>query len=289
MTLAFAAISPHGWPTIPALSDDAEGALATRAALVELGRRARAAAIEAVVIVTPHGIRVEGAVCVADVARGAGLLRWAGRQVELNVPIDAALSGAAIAETRARGLPVARAGFAGTSFAQSCVPLDWGAMVPLWFLGHDRDQPGRGDVLADPPPLEDDRGPAAVIITPSRDVPRATLVAFGRALGAVVAHDPRPIAIVASCDWAHAHATASHAGHPAAVAVDREVVDAIAVGEMAQLVELDEQAAEDAAIDGLWQALVLVGALEVAPRKLELLSYEAPVKYATGMIVAASE
>ena len=40
MPLVFAAIAPHGFPLIPDLSDDAGGALATRAAMEELGRRA---------------------------------------------------------------------------------------------------------------------------------------------------------------------------------------------------------------------------------------------------------
>ena len=40
MPFMFAAIAPHGFPLIPDLSEDADGALATRAAMDELGRRA---------------------------------------------------------------------------------------------------------------------------------------------------------------------------------------------------------------------------------------------------------
>ena len=80
MPLVFAAIAPHGLPLIPDLSDDAEGALATRAAMEELGRRAAAAGVEALVIAGPHGVRVDGAVCLADTARAAGMLTWQGRR-----------------------------------------------------------------------------------------------------------------------------------------------------------------------------------------------------------------
>lgn len=51
-----------------------------------------------------------------------------------------------------------------------------------------------------------------------------------------------------------------------------------------RLMDLDEGRAKDAAIDGLWQALMLFGAFEVTPMNVELLSYEAPTYY--GMLVA---
>ncbi len=43
---------------------------------------------------------------------------------------------------------------------------------------------------------------------------------------------------------------------------------------------------EEAAIDGLWQTLILAGVLNRVPMRGEVLSYEAPPAYATGMIVA---
>ena len=51
-----------------------------------------------------------------------------------------------------------------------------------------------------------------------------------------------------------------------------------------RLIDLDEGRARDAAIDGLWQALMLAGAFEEIPMNVELLSYEAPTYY--GMLVA---
>ena len=72
MPLVFAAIAPHGFPLIPDLSDDAGGALATRAAMEELGRRAAAAGVEALVIAGPHGVRVDGAICPRRHGAGGG-------------------------------------------------------------------------------------------------------------------------------------------------------------------------------------------------------------------------
>jgi aromatic ring-opening dioxygenase LigB subunit len=283
MPLVLAAIAPHGFPLIPDLSDDAGGAMATRVAMNELSRRAAAAEIETLVIAGPHGVRVDGAVSLADTARAAGRLSWQGRSVELNVPVDGPLTGAIAATARARGISTAMVGYAGHRRDQSVLPLDWGLLTPLWFLGHGRNMPGHGDVLADPPAA--DIGPPAVIVTPSRGVPRPTLVAFGRAVAETAASDPRRIGFVASCDWGHAHrADGPYGFHPESAAVDAEVIAAVAANDLPRLIELGESRAQDAAIDGLWQALILAGALEAVPMRVELLSYEAPTYY--GMLVA---
>jgi aromatic ring-opening dioxygenase LigB subunit len=283
MPLVFAAIAPHGFPLIPDLSDDADGAIVTRVAMEEFGRRAAAAEIESIVIAGPHGVRVDGAVCLADTVRAAGALAWQGRQVELNVPVDGLLTDALVAKAKERGMPIARAGYGGNRRDQSVLPLDWGILTPLWFLGHGRNMPGHGNVLADPP--ADDIGPPAVIVTPLRSLPRQTLVDFGRAVAEVSAVEPRRIGFIASCDWGHAHAAVGPYGfHDESARVDAEVVAAVQANDLMRLMDLDEGRAKDAAIDGLWQALMLVGAFEVTPMNVELLSYEAPTYY--GMLVA---
>ncbi|MDP9364589.1 MAG: aromatic ring-opening dioxygenase subunit LigB [Chloroflexota bacterium] len=285
MPLVFAAIAPHGFPIIPDLSDDAEGALATREAMLELGRRCADAGPDAVVVAGPHGVRVDGAICLADVARAAGTLRWHGRQVEMNVPVDGPLTDAVADAARARGVPIALAGFAGNRRFQAAMPLDWGTITPLWFLGHDRNLEGKGDVLAPPP--DEDVGPPAVIVTPSRSLPRETMVEFGRAVADAAAGERR-VAFVASCDWAHTHRDDGPYGfHPAAAEVDGAVVAAVRDGDLLRLIDLPQVDVEHAAIDGLWQTLMLGGLLERVPMRHDLLAYEAPSYY--GMLVAAYE
>jgi aromatic ring-opening dioxygenase LigB subunit len=283
MPLVFGAIAPHGFPIIPDLSEDAEGGLATRAAMEELGRRAKAAGVEAVVLAGPHGFRVDGAVCLAEVARGAGTLAWKEREIEMNVPVDGPLTDAIAAAATRHGVPIALGGFAGNRRYQACIPLDWGMITPLWFLGHDRNLVGKGNVLAEPP--AEDVGPPAVIVTPSRSLPRSKLVEFGRAVAEAATADPRKIAFVASCDWGHCHkADGPYGYHPASAEVDAEVVAAIEANDLHRLDAITDERASLAAIDGLWQTLSLAGALDVVPMTGELLCYEAPRYY--GMIVA---
>ncbi|HUG15520.1 MAG TPA: aromatic ring-opening dioxygenase subunit LigB, partial [Thermomicrobiales bacterium] len=148
MPIVVGAVAPHGFPVIPELSDDAEGGMKTREAMQEMGRHFAAARPEVVFITGPHGIRVNGFVSLADCARGAGTLHYGGRTVEMNVPFDLPLTDAIAERARARGVPVAQVGYGGSNRVQSVLPMDWGVMTPLWFVGHDRNMTGKGHVLA---------------------------------------------------------------------------------------------------------------------------------------------
>lgn len=284
MPLVAAAMMPHGFSLPEPIRDDAGGALATRQAMRDVGRRFAEASVEAIVLLGPHGTRVDGAMCVMDVGRVAGTLTYKGASVEMNVPCDRALIGAIRDAASAAGVPVAMTGFGGNRADQSVAPLDWGGLVPLWFLGHDDNEPGSGDVLAPVP--GNDHGPSVVLITPSRSLSHDMMVRFGQALADVFARDARNIALVASCDWAHTHAAHGPYGfHPAAERVDRFVVDAVTRNDLHALASLSSQDVTDAAIDGLWQSLILAGVQDRTPLDVEVLRYEAPDYY--GMIVAA--
>jgi aromatic ring-opening dioxygenase LigB subunit len=283
MGIVFGAIAPHGFTIIPEMSEDADGGLKTRAAMEELQRRCAAAAPDVVVIAGPHGFRVEGTICLADVGRGAGTLIWKGRQIEMNVPIDVDLTDAIARAAEAKGIPIARGGYAGTRRSQAVIPIDWGVITPLWYAGHGRNMVGHGHVLADKP--AHDAGPPVVIATPSRRLPRESLIAFGHAVAEVAVADGRRVAFIASCDWGHRHREDGPYGfHEASARVDNVIVDAIAAGRLRDMLNVSDEDATDAAIDGLWQALMLAGVLERTPMTGELLSYEAPTYY--GMIVA---
>lgn len=283
MPLVAAAIAPHGFPVIPDLGDRADGGVDTRRDMAAMGDLFREQGVEAVVIAGPHGIRAEGHFAIVDAARAAGTLRWKGRHVEASVPCDRPLIESVSVQAAADGLPVARVSYAGNRADQAVVPLDWGAMVPLWFLGHDQNAPGTGDVLGAPP--ESAGGPPAALVTPSRALGREAMVAFGRSLARTMAADGRRVGFIASCDWAHTHREDGPYGfHEAAARVDAIVVDAVKRNALLDLLDLPQEEVEDAAIDGLWQTLMLAGIQEITPVALDFRSYEAPAYY--GMIVA---
>jgi aromatic ring-opening dioxygenase LigB subunit len=62
-------------------------------------------------------------------------------------------------------------------------------------------------------------------------------------------------------------------------------VAAIQANDLASLDSITDERAADAAIDGLWQTLVLAGVLEGTGFQADLMIYEAPNYY--GMIVAS--
>lgn len=284
MPLVAAAMMPHGFTVIPEMGRDDDRVVETRRAMQEIGQRFDDAGVEAVVLVGPHGTRVEGAMCVMDVGRAAGTLSFGGVSVEMNVPCDRPLIGAIRDAATVDNIPVAAAGFGGNRTEQSVAPLDWGAITPLWFLGHDANATGSGDVLAPAPAMES--GPTVVLITPSRALSRETMIAFGRTLGRVFAADPRKIGFVASCDWAHTHAEdGPYGAHPKAAEVDAIVVHAVKANDLHSLMMLPDDDVASAAIDGLWQTLMLAGVQEITPCRAEFLSYEIAGYF--GMIVAA--
>jgi aromatic ring-opening dioxygenase LigB subunit len=287
MPIVIGAVAPHGFPIIPELSDDADGALTTRAAMQTMGRRFKEADLDAIFIVGPHGIRVNGAISLADCGRAAGTLNFHDRSIEMNFSLDLELTDAIAERARAQGIPVASVGYGGSNPRQSVLPADWGIMTPLWFAGHDTNVVGGGYVLAGLlgglPAGE--TGPPAIIANPSRMLPKQVNVDFGRIVAEVAQADNRRIGFIASCDWAHRHDPNGPNGfHPDAKRMDDMVVQAIKDNEPARLIELDDEFISNAAIDGLWQLLMLAGAMEVVPMDVDFLSYEAPTYY--GMIVA---
>jgi aromatic ring-opening dioxygenase LigB subunit len=289
MPLVIGAVAPHGFPIIPEMSDDAEGATQTREAMLEMQRRFAAARPDVVFIATPHGFRVNGFVSIADCARGAGTLVLNDRKFEMNVPFDLRLTDAIVERARANDIPVAQVGYGGSNRNQSIMPMDWGTMTPLWFAGHTQNMTGKGHVLAalfDGVP--ESTGPAAVVAQPSRLLPKEINIEFGKAVAEAAEADERRIAFIASCDWAHRH-DKNHANgyHPDAKKVDDAVVAAIKADDIPSLLKLDDETISNAAIDGLWQLLMLEGAKQVVPMTPEFLSYEVPSYYS--MIVAMFE
>ncbi|HRA48429.1 MAG TPA: aromatic ring-opening dioxygenase subunit LigB, partial [Thermomicrobiales bacterium] len=169
MPIVFAAVVPHGWTLIPELEPDPGTTPNVRRALTVLRERCAAAHPDVIVIAGPHNVRIDGYVAVAGSGRAAGTLHYRDRQIEMNVPIDTVLSDAIAATAKAQQIPVATWGYAGNQRSESAAPLDWGIMVPLWYLGHGTNMVGHGDVLASKP--KSDVGPPIVLLNPSRALP----------------------------------------------------------------------------------------------------------------------
>jgi aromatic ring-opening dioxygenase LigB subunit len=247
------AIAPHG---TPAFSPGP-----TRDGLEEIGRRLLAAEADAIVVVTPHNVHIEGHFAVVTAGTVAGSLAdWGEPDRELSREVDHGLAAAIRDRARRDGLPVVAVSYGGNDEQTAVAPLDWGALIPLAFL----------------PELR------VVLVSPARDRPLEEHVALGRSLAA--ASGSRRVVLVASADHGHAHDPDGPYGFdPAAARYDEQIVELVRSNQLVRLPEL-EAIVDAAKADSLWQLLVLHGAVgdEYAA---ELLSYEAPTYF--GMLCAA--
>jgi aromatic ring-opening dioxygenase LigB subunit len=263
--IVFACIAPHGDLAIPeACPRDADGlATGTQAAMGELARRFDAVDPEVVVVLTPHGIHVEGHLAVVVAGRTAGALEEA-PAISLDVPVDHDLALAIVRALAAAGIPTVGVSYGGNDPAEAVMPLDWGSLIPLWYLGGRRDPPT---------PL--------VVIAPARDLSVGAHVAAGAAIASAISASGRRAALVASADQAHAHlADGPYGFDPAARTFDERVVSILREARLGALRDLDPALVEAAKPDSWWQMLMLLGAIGEAWRP-RLLSYEVPTYYGT--------
>jgi aromatic ring-opening dioxygenase LigB subunit len=253
--IVFGAIAPHGGPVF----DQPEAP--TRKGMEELGRRFDAAKPEAVIVLTPHGIHVDGHFAVVRSVRLQGdASQWTTADTHYEGPGEPALADACIEALRASGLPAVGITFGSTAAGASTMPLDWGALIPLWFM----------------------RAPA-VVASPCRARSNADHVEAGRALAA--ATNDRRVALIASADHGHGHTQDGPYGFAAESAeYDARIQELVRENRLGDLTEWDAEFAVAAKADSFWQLLMLHGAIGDS-FDVELLSYEVPTYF--GMLTAA--
>lgn len=267
MSLVFACIAPHGGELIPALAKDLGRMERTRTAMQELGLRCARARPDTIVVLTPHGMVVEGTISLGETKAVAGVLgERPSARVEAAWETDLALARSILHEAAAQNLPMAR--LAGED-KEALLPLDWGALVPLWFVAEELEP-----------------RPKVVVLAPDRSLPRETLVRCGLAIARAAQVSGRRVVLVASCDQGHAHDPDGPYGYdPAAREHDQAMCQAVADDDLPRLLGWPEAFLEAAKVDAYWQTLMLMGALGHTPMTPDLLSYEAPTYF--GMLVAA--
>jgi aromatic ring-opening dioxygenase LigB subunit len=253
--IVFAAIAPHGGPVF----DQPEAP--TRKGMEELGRRFAEARPEAAIVLTPHGTHVDGHFAVVRSLRLEGdASQWTDADTQYEGPGAPGLADACLRALQEDGLPALGVTFGATAAGASTMPLDWGALIPLWFM----------------------RAPA-VVVTPCRDRPNDEQVRAGAALARATG-DGR-VALIASADHGHGHTPEGPYGFAAESGpYDARIQELVRENRLGELVEVDPAWAVAAKADSFWQLLMLHGAI-AGDFDVELLSYEAPTYF--GMLCAA--
>ncbi len=270
MALVFAAIAPHGGLAVAeaCTPDEMRLARVTRAGMKELGREFAATKPEVVVVATPHNVHISNAFAVVVAGRVAGNLGDdTAQRVALDVPSDTGLAWLVLETLIAEGLPAVGVSFGSNDPATAVAPMDWGVLIPLWFMG------GRHH-----PPLP------VVVVTPARDLPGDAHIHAGSAIASAANESGRRVAFIASADHGHAHrADGPYGYHSDAKAYDDLVCGLVREDRLSGLRDIPITLVEQAKADSWWQMLMLRGATGDGWHG-RLISYEAPTYF--GMLTA---
>src|SRR5207302_7106689 len=272
MPLEYACIVPHGSDIIPQLAVRKTEHLfeKTRESVRKIARDIRDMRPDTIVIASPHNLRLQNKIGIVTSENTTGQLNGPrGRKVSLRLKCDREFAQDLLQETTRKHLPVVGANYGTAEGPASDMPMDWGTLVPMWFVTKEERVKAR-----------------TVIVTPSREIPLRQNIALGTAIAEMAEKRKKRLVFIASADQAHAHKKSGPYGyHRTAAKYDEFVSQAIRENRIELISRLKKRFIEDAKPDSLWQMAMLAGLTRVVKMRGSLLSYEVPTYY--GMICAS--
>ena len=269
MTLVYACIAPHGSEAIPQLASKTNRRKfrKTSDGLLKLGAEVGRAKPDTIVLATPHNLKLWKNIGIILAENSTGRLQASPRNrrsVSVKTKCDVEFSKELLEQSKRAHLPVIGANYGTAEGATSDMPMDWGTLVPLWFML---------------PQCR--RKPKLVIVTPSREVPLSKNFQFGKII-AELAETKRNkrVVFVASADQAHAHQKSGPYGYSTrAKEYDMLVLDALTKNRIDQIMTTKPDLVEAAKPDSLWQMAILAGIADKVKLKAQLLSYDVPTYF----------
>jgi len=276
MTLVYACIAPHGSEAIEQLASKAavNKFRKTRDGLRRLASDVGKARPDTIVIATPHNLRLCGKIGIVLSENSTGTLQASPRNkktVSLKAKCDVKFATELLERSTRKHLPVVGAHYGTSEGVTSDMPMDWGTLVPLWFMV---------------PRCR--RKPMVVIVTPSREIPLSKNFEFGRIIAEQAeANQKKRVVFVASADQAHAHKKSGLYGfNRQSKDYDRMVLEALIRNRINAVMTFKQSLVKAAKPDSLWQMTVLAGIADKIKLKSEIVSYDVPTYF--GMICARS-
>ncbi len=129
MTLIYACIALHAGDLIPETVADQNTVAHTRQSMQQMDANLEALSPEVIVIINPHGFRVQGAVSISIAERASA--QWS-PEVNLNFEMDSELANKIADNAAEVSVPLARYIYGASGGPECFIPLDWGAVVPLY-------------------------------------------------------------------------------------------------------------------------------------------------------------
>ena len=270
--LSYAGIFPHGSSIIGEIAGpELKLYEPIRSGCEKLGERVKEIKPDTIIVITPHGLRLKGynAVYTSEYCRGT--LSDNGITVSADFKCDKEMAIEILENIEKNKIPVVGANFGALSGEESCIDMDWGTLIPLFFMG-----------------ANSKSQPELVVIGPTREIPLTELVEMGKIIGNIAEKSSKKVVLIASADQAHAHDPNGIYGFsPKAKEYDEKIISIIKENRLEKLLEFNLDFVEDAKPDSLWQLLILYGASTVVPLKGELFSYQVPTYF--GMLAAGFE
>jgi aromatic ring-opening dioxygenase LigB subunit len=272
MPIEYACVLPHGSDIIPHLAARKTEHLfeKTRKSVRRIAKDIRGVRPDLIIIASPHNLRLQSKIAIVTAENSTGQLNGPrGKKVRLSLKCDREFAQELLEESARKHLPVVGANYGTAEGAGSDMPMDWGVLVPMWFVTREERVKAR-----------------TVIVTPSREIPLRQNIAFGMAIAEMAQKRKKRIAFIASADQAHVHKNSGPYGyHRSASEYDEFVSEAIRTNRIGSISRLSKSFVEDAKPDSLWQLAILAGIARIVKMRGALLSYEVPTYY--GMICAS--
>jgi len=272
MPLEYACIIPHGGDIIPRLAVRKTEHLfeMTRESVRKIAKDIQETRPHTIVIASPHNLRLQNNIAIVTAENSTGELKGSrGKRVSLKLKCDREFAQDLLRVSTRKGLPVVGANYGTAEGPASDIPMDWGTLVPMWFVAKEERVKAR-----------------TVIVAPSREIPLSQNIAFGMDIAKVAEKSEKRIAFIASADQAHAHQKSGPYGyHRSAAEYDVFVSRAIQENRIESISRLSKRFVEEAKPDSLWQMAILAGITSVVKMQGTLLSYAVPTYY--GMICAS--
>jgi len=274
--IVFGCIAPHGDEIVSELVGELDEESKILADAMEtLAYRLLLKEPDVIVIATPHNLRIYEHIGIIATSYASGT--WIGENGAISVEAICDRDFAYCLYNRSKnvGIPVVLANFGTSEGKYSNMPLDWGTIIPLWFVAKKYSEQGA-------------ELPKIVMVTPSREIPWDSLVRFGEIIYEVSKETNRKVAFIASADQGHAHDPEGPYGYDeASKEYDKYVLEIVRNNRLDRLLELDPHFVERAKPDSLWQMLILYGAIRKTDLRNTLAVYGCPTYY--GMLVAVFE
>lgn len=260
--LEFAAILPHPPILISEIGKKEQSKIkATKSAVIKIISLLKKVDFDTLVVISPHGLIGRETIPVLAASKFIGTFGAFGApSLKLSFKGDLKLAEQVIIEAGNFGI--------GVQLSDRNL-LDYGTLVPLYFVKKAR--------------IDTKILPIGISYASKQ-----SLFAFGQALGSAAGTLKRKIAVIASGDLSHRLRKNSPGGYrETAKLFDTTIVAAVKRFKPKDILEIDSVLAEEAGECGLRPISILLGVINGASRKGQVLSYEAP--FGVGYLVANFE